>query len=289
MNTTPPKQAVATGLRVLLVLGRVSNLPTVWSNCLAAWWLGGGGAPARFGQLAAGATLLYTGGMFLNDACDQDFDRRHRPERPIPAGQIKGQTVRACAAVLLAAGWLLLLPLEKAAWPASLLLAAIVIYDAVHKQTALAPILMATCRFLLYLVAASAAIRGVHAEVIWRALALAAYVCGLSWLARGESDKPSGATARWPIGLLLAPLLLALMIGANTWPASLMPLVGAGTWIFWCLRGRAAGAHWDLSRAVPGLLAGMVLIDWLAVGAGHAAFAVLFTLALVLQRIVPAT
>jgi hypothetical protein len=30
-------------LRTLLVLGRVSNLPTVWSNCLAGWWLGGGG------------------------------------------------------------------------------------------------------------------------------------------------------------------------------------------------------------------------------------------------------
>src|SRR5260221_167869 len=30
-------------LRTLLILGRVSNLPTVWSNCLAGWWLGGGG------------------------------------------------------------------------------------------------------------------------------------------------------------------------------------------------------------------------------------------------------
>ena len=30
-------------LRTLLILGRVSNLPTVWSDCLAAWWLGGGG------------------------------------------------------------------------------------------------------------------------------------------------------------------------------------------------------------------------------------------------------
>ena len=48
-------------LRVLLVVGRVSNLPTVWSNSLAAWLLGGGGAWGRFGLLCAGATLLYTG------------------------------------------------------------------------------------------------------------------------------------------------------------------------------------------------------------------------------------
>ena len=30
-------------LRTLLVLGRVSNLPTVWSNCFAGWLLAGGG------------------------------------------------------------------------------------------------------------------------------------------------------------------------------------------------------------------------------------------------------
>ena len=32
-------QKLASQLRTLLILGRVSNLPTVWSNCLAGWWL----------------------------------------------------------------------------------------------------------------------------------------------------------------------------------------------------------------------------------------------------------
>ena len=71
-------------LRALLVLGRVSNLPTVWSNCLAAWWLAGGGTVERLPFLLLGATLLYTGGMFLNDAFDADFDNQYRKERPIP-------------------------------------------------------------------------------------------------------------------------------------------------------------------------------------------------------------
>ena len=31
----------------LLVLGRASNLPTVWSNCFAGWFLGGGGESTR--------------------------------------------------------------------------------------------------------------------------------------------------------------------------------------------------------------------------------------------------
>src|SRR2546429_470557 len=51
-------------LRTLLVLGRVSNLPTVWSNCLAGWWLGGGGNIDKLPFLLEGATFLYTGGMF---------------------------------------------------------------------------------------------------------------------------------------------------------------------------------------------------------------------------------
>ena len=89
MNFSVPARPV----RALVILGRVSNLPTVWSNCLAGWVLGGGGftgdEPGRVLLLGAGATLLYLGGMFLNDAWDAPFDRQHRPERPIPSGAIR--------------------------------------------------------------------------------------------------------------------------------------------------------------------------------------------------------
>src|ERR1044071_10332569 len=71
--------------RTLLILGRISNLPTVWSNCVAGWLLGGGGDLRRLGWLCAGASLLYMGGMYLNDACDSHFDALHRAERPIPS------------------------------------------------------------------------------------------------------------------------------------------------------------------------------------------------------------
>lgn len=55
---------------------------------MAAWILGGGGNNLLL-RLCLGASLLYIGGMFLNDACDVWFDVRHRRERPIPAGHIK--------------------------------------------------------------------------------------------------------------------------------------------------------------------------------------------------------
>ncbi len=56
MNSAPQ-------LRTLLILGRVSNLPTVWSNCLAGWWLGGGGNFWKLPFLFLGVSLLDTGGI----------------------------------------------------------------------------------------------------------------------------------------------------------------------------------------------------------------------------------
>ncbi len=196
-------------LRTLLILGRVSNLPTVWSNCLAAWLLNSGQAWNNFYVLTFGATLLYIGGMFLNDAFDEGFDRQFRKERPIPSGQITTRAVWWIGSTLLLLGWLLLsLTGKSAAIISPLLVGAIILYDAVHKRTVFAPLLMAACRFLLYVVAASATMRAVSDVVVWRGLALAAYITGLSYLARSESAQ--GITRRWPL----------LLLPSSDWPSS---------------------------------------------------------------------
>ena len=48
-------------------------------------------------------SLFYTGGMFLNDAFDAQFDAQHRPERPIPAGDVSRSTVFGWGYAMLAA------------------------------------------------------------------------------------------------------------------------------------------------------------------------------------------
>ena len=96
--------------RALLVLGRVSNLPTIWSNCLCGWLIGAGymGIEPIDWRMVAwvgfGATALYLGGMYLNDACDVAFDREHRKERPIPSGAISESAVWKIGIGLLAVG-----------------------------------------------------------------------------------------------------------------------------------------------------------------------------------------
>src|SRR6186713_2936577 len=100
-------------LRTFLVLARASNLPTVWSNCLAGWLLGGGGDLIKFLWLCIGATFLYTGGMFLNDAFDADFDRQHRRQRPIPSGAITEREVWSSGLIFLGFGLATLLWMGK--------------------------------------------------------------------------------------------------------------------------------------------------------------------------------
>ncbi len=279
--------------RGLLILGRVSNLPTVWSNCLAGWLLAGGGSSWVFFDLCVGATFLYTGGMYLNDAVDEDFDRQHRRERPIPAGLVSSATAWWFALVLLGAGALMLIPLGlPTAIFAVLLLATIVVYDLVHKQVAFAPVIMAGCRVWLFLLAASTGLDGVTGYTVWCALALGAYVIGLSYIARRESFN--SPVAFWPVLALAAPVLLALLINNHEYRTRgvvlCLLLIG---WVVNCVRHTFWAGERNVGRTVSGLLAGIVLVDLLAVAGGSVwvglAFCCLFALALLFQRYVPAT
>lgn len=279
-------------IRTLLILGRVSNLPTVWSNCLAAWLLNGGGGLLAFGLLCAGATLLYVGGMYLNDAFDADFDRQFRQERPIPSGQISERDVWWIGGLLILFGWLLLFLLgNTVALLALSLVAAIVFYDAVHKHTEAAPFIMASCRFLLYLVAGAATMHKMNEPVFWHGLALAAYIVGLSFLARKESGQ--GGVSLWPLLFLIVPLVVNVCVNPSRNVLSGLASLVLIAWLVWCLRGMFTHAKPNLGRVVAGLLAGIVLVDCAALSQLSAGvtsvFATLFLLALLLQRTIPAT
>ncbi len=280
-------------LRTLLVLGRASNLPTVWSNCLAAWWLGGGGNVHKLFPLLLGATLLYLGGMFLNDAFDAHFDSQHRRERPIPAGMIEVKTVWQIGLGMLAAGLVMLFSIGLTTGMLGLILVGcILIYDAIHKVFLLSPLIMAACRFFLYQIAASTGVNGVTGWAVWCGLALACYIVGLSFLARKES---TGTTVNyWPCLFLAVPIILAwLMNFAEYRQNALLLSVALALWIIRALRFAFRAADRNIGRTISGLLAGIVLVDLLAVVDISRAFALLFIvlllLAVLFQRVVPAT
>jgi hypothetical protein len=272
--------------RAWLVLARASNLPTVWSNCIAGCWLGGWSSWATVLLLCVAGSLFYTAGMFLNDFFDVGFDCQYKRERPIVAGQVTRGQAGIAALVLLLAGLLLALAINPDVFVfGAILVVVITAYDLLHKRISWAPVLMAACRFLLYLMAAAAGTLGVTPRALGFALGLGCYVVGLSYLARGEARAASNS--RWWLLLLFAPLL----VGFSFNPAALTLLCGL-LLVLWIWRALVI-AKPNVGRAVAALLAGIVLVDLLAVSPvsllSWIGFAGLFGAALLFQRYVPAT
>lgn len=279
--------------RTLLVLGRVSNLPTVWTNCLAGWGLGGGGDslwPLLI--LCWGASLLYIGGMYLNDAFDAQFDRQYRRQRPIPSGAIPEETVWRIGWSLLGLGVISLATLGLTpAILAVLLAGAIVLYDLLHKALAFSPVLMSLCRLLLYPLAASTGVMGVTGNSIWSGIAMAGWIVGLSYVAKREST--TGQLQRWPLLFLAAPLVFAGLYNAGDFRLySLAVGFLLSAWAVWCLRHTFAPGNRNLGLTVSGLLAGICLVDWLALLPSTPVailFVACFVISLLAQRLIPAT
>jgi UbiA prenyltransferase family len=284
-------------LRTLLILGRVSNLPTVWSNCVAGWWLSGGENYWKLPFLLLGTSALYTAGMFLNDAFDVEFDRQRRSSRPIPSGAIVLDRVWIWGWSLLAVGILLLIFCGKGAGALAVILAfCIVVYDVVHKAVTASPWLMGLCRFWVYVIAGTTGAGGLNGWPIWCGAALAFYIVGLSYVARRESYR--GPVPYWPLIFLAVPVLLAatMNVGDARKQAMLLALVPI-LWVVRCVRTIFERSDVNVGQVVSGLLAGIVFVDWLAVAPQFLAqkeevavvFLCLFGATFFLQKFVPAT
>lgn len=231
--------------------------------------------------------------MFLNDAFDVEFDRQYRKERPIPAGVIGLKAVWVWGVGWLAMGACCL------AWSGPItgtlgvaLAVCIVLYDAVHKRVSFGPVLMGLCRFLLYLVAASIAANGLTPKAINSAIALFAYIIGLSYVARRESV--AGPIRYWPILMLAMPIILSLSVnGGYRMENALLVSAVFLVWTIRSLRYTLWTEQPGIGRTVSGLLAGIVWVDALAASNVPrelgALFVGLFLAALLFQRFVPAT
>ena len=286
---------------VALQLGRVSNLPTVWTNMLAGIVLAGGAAfDARTISLLIALTFFYVGGMYLNDAYDADIDAAERPERPIPSGRVSRRTVFLCGFGMLAVGTLLLLwvglglPDGTGLWPALgglALGAAIVFYDWNHKGNVFSPVVMGLCRMLVYVTAGLAVAVPVPAVLLLGAALLLCYVIGLTYVAKQETL--GRVENLWPLLFLAAPLVYGLILVVEQPWAGVFWLALA-VWIgvaLWFVKRRGPG---DVPRAVVSLIAGISLFDALMIaGAGELGLAALavfgFILTLVLQSYVSGT
>jgi hypothetical protein len=284
----------APALSTLLRLGRISNLPTVWTNVVAGSVVAGGAArPAQLVLTLSAMTAFYVGGMYLNDFFDRAIDARDRPGRPIGAGEITAGTVAAIGFGLLAAGMVLMLSLGLAAASCGALLAAtIVLYDLWHKGNPLSPLVMGLCRALVYIGTAVAVAGTLSNATLIGALALACHVAGITYAAKQESLNRIGHF--WPLLMLAVPLLAALP-AVTAWPvlAAVILLLAADAQAVYLLAIRPVPGAVPL--AVSGLIAAICVVDAAAIASagGNSAIAALcvlgYPLTRLLQKIIPGT
>lgn len=303
---------------IYLRLGRVSNLPTVWTNVLAGAIVAGSitGRPLSLMHtllVMLAISAFYCAGMYLNDAFDREIDARERPGRPIPSGQISARTVFAIGFVLQVAGIAILSYYGTWAIVCGCALAAtILLYNVWHKGNPLSPLIMGLCRALVYFVAAASAMMVelntaveppqtstvlLNTTVVLAALAIWAHVVGLTYAAKQESLNRLGSL--WPLLILALPVLLYGSRSVTTWADGglallmLLALIVADVIAVRLLITRHLAG--SVPRAVAQLIAATSLLDALVIAMAGGGVAVVafclcaFVLTRVLQRVIPGT
>ena len=292
-------------LKDVFLLGRASNLPTVWTNALTGLTLAGLAIPGDDGSAITLAfvilamSLFYTGGMYLNDAFDAQYDADNRPERPIPAGRVNRRTVYSAGYTMLGMGLFAVLlaasrnPASGLIWAGAaclLLTATIIFYDWHHKENPLSPLVMGLCRGLVYVTAGLCVTDQIHTDVLLAGLVVLSYLIGLTYLAKQEDLGQ--VTALWPLVLLAAPVAFGIA-RTHSEPLVLFLLIALAAWVAFCVvlvtRGGAC-----VALAVANLIAGIALCDAIFLALAGAEMlsllaAACFLLTLALQRILPAT
>jgi len=154
---------------------------------LADWWV--------LGLLLGASSMLYVGGVVLNDVVDRELDAVERPHRPLPSGRVTLTAACIFSGILLLAGialgWTAALAVGKLlpGIVASLLLACILIYNGLLKTTLLGPPTMGGCRMLNVLLGMSVAGGSFAAENWLVAGGIGLYIAGVTWFARTEAER----------------------------------------------------------------------------------------------------
>ena len=288
-------------LKTALTLGRVSNLPTVWTNMMAAIALVGANfTDSRILPIVIALTLFYIGGMFLNDAFDAEIDAKERPERPIPSGQISKDAVFVWGFGMLAVGLMVLIwigrsfPDSTGIWPAigGLGLAAtIVAYNRNHKGNPISPIVMGLCRVFVYITTGLCFVTALGQPILVGSLLILAYLIGLTYIAKQENL--GHVKNLWPLLFLGAPVIYGGILATENF--DLFPFLGLFTlWVLVALFFVKRRGPGDIPRAVVSLIAGMCLLDAILIAStGQLYFAGVavggFALTLIFQKFISGT
>ena len=225
-----PGQAKEKMFVTILKLIRAPNVFTAISDVVMGFLFvtQGTGSFWTLFWLILATSCLYSAGMVLNDVYDVEDDKKERPHRPIPSGQISLANARILGVALLVVGALLgtvACWTSDAAFPwrgavtATALVVCIVLYDAVVKKTAIAPWLMGGCRFFNILMGMSIAptgnnqqmyLLGYHPVELLVAASIGIYIVGVTWFARTEAKASNRNMLIFGFSLMVVGIAMLL-------------------------------------------------------------------------------
>ncbi|MDR2644157.1 MAG: UbiA family prenyltransferase [Planctomycetaceae bacterium] len=201
----------------ILQLLRISALPTLWSNVLTAYFIGGGNNLNLLFFLLVSMSSIYLGGMVLNDYFDAETDKIERPERPIPSGRITIRTAFILGMCLVTFGVFVgfICPFigdcsdyEKrvAIGIVTVLFCCVILYNSFLKRMSIiGPFVMGACRILCYLFVFFTVERIVLvSHTVW-SIFVGAYVMCLTMVSRFEANSQK---IQKGVGLALSFLIL---------------------------------------------------------------------------------
>lgn len=280
-------------LKALAQLGRVSNLPTVWSNVLTGWVIGLYSTQQKidwhticspeFWFLILGTSLIYWGGMALNDVVDVKWDRKHGKKRPITEGAISETSALMLTwfSLMAGAGIANEFGNSHGIWITNLI-TSIILYNWLHKKWAGSALLMGSCRIWLVVSAASAVsgAAGISILVWLYGVLLGLYVLGITLFARAED----GGDSRWGKVskiFFLAPILYGFLytISGKSFDSLNIAvyILISGLSLYW-ISSAFSSNKTNMGKVMGRLLSGIVLVDALVVSLFSPILAILVVL-----------
>lgn len=215
-----------------LVLLRVPNLFTVPGDPLAGFFLAGGAGWRALTGAALAASAAYGAGLIINDVADVETDRRKRPWRPLPAGDLPVAAAKSAAGVLMMVGAVAAAAAGLACLAAyAVLILLICLYNLAAKKSVFGAPVMGLCRGGSVALGWAAAGGDMLLPAIYAGFVFL-YITVITVAARRETEYAAS-----PAGVSFLPWLTALPILAAVAAAGYRPAVNAAlaagyAWIF---------------------------------------------------------
>ncbi|MFL6523333.1 MAG: UbiA family prenyltransferase [Nitrososphaera sp.] len=283
-------------LKEYLLLIRLPNVFTTPSNILAGYFAAITVAQAdglELISLMASSSSLYVAGIVLNDYFDIEIDRKERPFRPLPSGNISKRHALAIGIVAILAANIIAAMISLISLAVTVAISlTIIAYDYRLKQSVCGPFAMSGARFLNVILGASPALLYLNSHsygiLAVASTSLFVFVISITILSRKEvsNERPNSTIATlMVIGVILAVAASGLFLQLE-WAFLLNLSIFAGVMFVTFKQHLTNEQQPSVQNAVRNMVLSIIILDSVFVSGTAGLLYGLSTLLLILPAVV---